>query len=756
MSIRKIIFITIVALSTMRGFSQEKENGSYIYYFTEGNQLLEEKNYPRALKMFLKAYAKDSSSANINFKVGYCYLKSANEKSKAMYYLEKASKNVTRNYDEYQPTLKKAPETAYQYLGEAYHLNYKFEEALTSYEKYKSIAGSKNEEALKDIMRDIEITNNAKEIIKTPVNMTIENLGDSINTIFPDYGPVVSADESSLIFTSRRTGSTGGLKTDNDEFFEDIFISYKKADKTWSQAKQIPGNINSYDHEATIGVSVDGQQLFIYKDNNGGDIYTSKLEGDVWAYPTPLDANINTPSWETHVTMTADGNTFYFISDRKEGSFGGKDIWRVTKLPNGKWSLPFNMGPIVNTKYDEDAVFIHPDGVTLFFASKGHYTMGGYDIFTSTLTENGWTAPKNIGYPINTTDDDLFFFLTVDGRRAYYASNKSGGKGDNDIYLIKLDTSTVEPVAVLKGLVTYDGASTNPNGTSAEIIVTDLATNQTQNAIANSKTGKFLLILNTGHNYSFEYAAQGYDNIKEDLSIDQSWAYRDYDKEVNLKMISFEAKRLGTIAIKGTVKNTFGEVIPEAKITVNDNTTGKVINTYTTSADSGSYFLVVSRGQNINISYEGEGYLFQSENINVPKEPTYSVLQKDVILEYAKKGARIRLNNIFFDSGKSTLRKESHAELDNVYDIMIKYPDFNFEIAGHTDNKGSAAINTKLSQDRANAVAKYLQQKGIDKVRLVPKGYGPTVPVAPNTLSNGKPDPKGMQLNRRVELKIME
>jgi outer membrane protein OmpA-like peptidoglycan-associated protein len=204
------------------------------------------------------------------------------------------------------------------------------------------------------------------------------------------------------------------------------------------------------------------------------------------------------------------------------------------------------------------------------------------------------------------------------------------------------------------------------------------------------------------------------------------------------------------------VKNQEGKIIPGTKIIVKDNASGKLIDTYYTNSDSGSYYFVLNRGQNYNVSYEAEGYLFQSENVNVPKQPEFSALAKNIVLEKVKAGAKIVLNNIFFDSNKATLRKESNLEIDKVIKLMQDYPELKIEVAGHTDSQGNDAANLKLSQSRSQSVVAALVKKGINQTRLVAKGYGETMPVAPNTLANGKPDLKGMQLNRRVELKILE
>lgn len=734
------------------------DKSEYREKFTQGNLLILEQNYPLALKYFLDAYKIDSTNANINYKLGFCYLQSATEKNKALPFLEKAIQNVSHNYNDMEPREKKAPENAYYLLGTAYRLANRFEESNTYFNKFKGIVGDHNKELVTDIDKQVETNHTAAELTKDTAVVTIVNLGDSVNSSYPEYSPVVSADESTLIFTSRRPGSTGNDKTDNDQFFEDIYYCTKRDDGTWSSPKSIGPSINSNDNEADIGLSADGQQLFVYRGVNGGDIYYSELEGETWGHLIPLNSNINTKAWETHATLSLDGTTLYFVSDR-EGGLGGRDIWRCVKLPNGQWSMPLNLGPTINTPYDEDAPFIHPDGVTLFFSSTGHKNMGGFDIFKSTKDDDGkWSEPENLKAPINTTDDDIFYVQSVDGKRGYFSSVRPNGKGEKDIYMINYEQSIVEPLALLKGYLTFDGSTKVPS--DVHIMATDMESGLVvQDVRPNAVSGKYILILNPGNSgktYTVSFEAEGYQPVNETITIPANASYQEINKELSLRVINLESKVLGTISVAGKVKNQEDKLIPGVKIVIKDNLSGKLIDTYYTSSDSGSYYFVLNRGQNYNISYEAEGYLFQSENVNVPKQPEFSTLTKNIVLEKVKAGAKIVLNNIFFDSNKATLRKESNLELEKVIALMKDYPDLKIEVAGHTDSKGNDAANLKLSQMRAQSVVAALVKKGIDAKRLVAKGYGETVPVADNNLPNGKPDLKGMQLNRRVELKILE
>ena len=740
---------------------------------TEGIKLFEEKNYPKALENFLSAYDIDSTNANINYRIGVCYLNSASEKSKAVNYLKKAAElNPSRNFDPYDPNEKKSPKSVYDYLGQAYLLANDFDNAKFNFQHFQGELGN-NEDAKKEIKKRIESAVVAKELTSNPTKIKISNMGSVINTPYPEYCPVINADESILIFTSRREGSSDNQIDIDGQYFEDIYMCKKRNGK-WSSPEAI--NINTKNNDAAVSMSASGQQLFIYKAVNGGDIYVSELEGDTWSDPVPLktdetDINdINTPAWETHACMSSDGSTLYFVSNR-EGGYGGRDIYRCIKLPNGKWSKATNLGPTINTTYDEDAPFIHPDGVTLIFSSNGQKGMGGFDVFYSVKSGNWkWSLPLNMGSPLNTTDDDIFYTLSTDGKRAYYSSARPGGTGDKDLYVAEGEQAIVEPTVLLKGYLTFNGRDNSV--ANVRISAVDIETGAVVQEIKpNSKTGKYIMTLNPGASgkaYTINYEAEGFQPFSEMLKIEPGSAYQVIDKGLDLKSLNFESKTVGTIAATGTIKSKAGKLVPGAKIIVKNNNTGELVDTYFGNSTSGKYFFVLNRGGNFNLTFEAEGYLFHSENINTPKEEQYSQVVTDVILDPIEVGASVVLNNIFFDSNKSILRKESTVELEKLYQLLAEKPTITVEVSGHTDNKGDANKNMALSKARAQAVVDYLVNtktkiyrvapfyyKGIDGNRLISKGYGSSQPIAPNTLPNGKPDIKGMQMNRRVEFKII-
>lgn len=498
------------------------------------NEQLAMKKAARAVKNFLDLQELDPKNAHINYKVGRSYLLLNGEKHEAVAYFEKAVVHTNpRAKDNFKET--NAPIDVYFYLGRAYHLDSQFDNAIAAYRKYMTVDKSLDKERIAEIEWMIQTCHNAKLIVESPIGATTENLGKNINSIYDEYSAVIDATESTLIFTSRRPTSTGGFLDLDDKYFEDIFVSQKENGE-WGKPVSIGSTINTEGHEATIGLSADGQELYIYRDDFGdGNIYVCELKGSSWTEPKQLNDNINSPFRETHASVSADGQTLYFTSDRS--GLGGMDMFRSRRLPNGEWGLSENLGEVINSKYDEEAPFIHPDGKTLFFSSKGHNSMGGYDIFFS-IEENGkWSTPMNIGHPMNTADDEYFFVMSTDGKRAYYSSSNGKGLGGKDIYLVHLDTEREVPLTVYKGEIVADASGKRPK--EVTIKVTDNETGEIFGIYRpREDNGKFILILHPGMNYNIAYDANGYLYKSEKLYVPENTSYFEINRAIQLKSVT--------------------------------------------------------------------------------------------------------------------------------------------------------------------------------------------------------------------------
>jgi outer membrane protein OmpA-like peptidoglycan-associated protein len=396
------------------------------------------------------------------------------------------------------------------YLARAYRVNNKFGTALSILEKLKKQI--RNKKVLRLINDEIKLAKDGKKLYSHPVNIEIENLGPKINTKYTEHTPVFSADESELIFTSRKKLWPNSKPDYDGEYDENIYVSTKDSAGNWQEPKPIK-QIDTRDHEATISMSFDGTKLFIYKDDDDGSIYYSEYHNGQWGKPVKLGPNINTKYRETHASLSYDGKTLYFTSDRP-GGYGGLDIYVSHKMPDGTWGPAKNIGPGINTDKDEESPCIMADGKTLYFSSKGHGGMGGYDIFKTTLNEFGtWTYPQNLGYPINSVDDDVFFFPTPDQKRAYFASKKGNGYGSSDIYLMKMPEAKGSNLVVMTGILTVCKGKL-PH---ADILITDNSNGNYY--VAAPKNGKFIFVTEKGKQYNISVEVDNKQVFNENYTV---------------------------------------------------------------------------------------------------------------------------------------------------------------------------------------------------------------------------------------------
>jgi flagellar motor protein MotB len=486
--------------------------------------------YQVALPFYEKAYAFNPDNADLNNKLGVCYLNS-NNKFKAYDFFAKAYK-LNPNVD---PMI-------HFYLGSGLHLNSEWDKAIAEYNLY--MPTTVNDEKVKTTQKRILECNNGKALAAKPVNVKIENLGLALNTKFPEYTPLISADESLIIFTSRRDDTFGGDVDQRDQlFFEDIYLS-NKVDGKWIPAKNLGQIVNTWSHDAAAGLSPDGHTLLVFKgDKNAGDILISKLVKGYFTKPEDAGRNINTKYHESSACLSPDGNTLYFVSD-KPGGFGKRDIYKSRWNDVRKeWMPAENLGDTVNTPYDEEGVFMHPDGRTLYFASQGHTSMGGYDIFYSTYDENGkWNTPINIGYPINTPDDDVFFVVSASGKHGYYASIRKEGFGEKDLYMVTfleeekpaaITAIPVSKMAILKGVI-RNAITREPLAANIELI--DLEKGEhIGNFNTDSKTGQYLVSLPGGKNYGAIAYSEGYLFESDHFNVPDTALYSEIIMDIDMK-----------------------------------------------------------------------------------------------------------------------------------------------------------------------------------------------------------------------------
>ena len=538
----KYIFLFFLLLFIFnQGYSQNHSKSERKKLFNDARRFILASNFKAALPIVLNLQRNDTGNANFNYLAGVCYINSPFDKGKAIPYLKKASANLSKNYKELKLKETNAPYKSIYYIGEAYSFEYQFDKAENYFNKYKELEFD-NPKEISNADRQIEMCQNGINLTKDSIEISIENLGNIINTEFNEHTPILTTDEKTLIFTSRRSGSTGGQLTPSGRYFEDIYISKKVKDQ-WSSPEKISPNINTPGHEASICLSPDGRELYLYKDDEGdGNIYVSDFIKNEWTIPQKIGSNINTKANETHATISADGTTLIFVSDRGDGK-GGKDLYIVNRLPGGEWGLAQNMGEILNTKYDEEGPFLHPDGTTLYFSSKGHNSMGGYDLFYSELQpDDTWGKPLNMGYPINTTSDDVFYVLSADGKRAYFSSIREDGFGSRDLFVMNLLSLPERSSAVIKGTVQMEKTGEIPK--SIVIVVKEAKTGKEIGRYKpNKETGNYIIILKQGADYIFTCETPEYVFSPEKISIPDKTAFREINRPIILNPIGILKKK---------------------------------------------------------------------------------------------------------------------------------------------------------------------------------------------------------------------
>lgn len=467
-------------------------------------ELFDAKNYIQALEQFKKYEKEYPDDYELKYQIAVCYLNIYADKTLAIPYLEQCYKEGNYKNDFLLD------------MAKAYQFAYRFKDAIIFYNKYRVKAPSK---LFPLIDHYIETCENAEALIKKPINVTFEHLGKEINTKFADYYPFVTKDEKTLFYTSRRDQNPGKIRSFNGYFTSDIYTSTVQ-NGTWTQAKNMGPIINTIEDEQCVGISPDGKNMVLYVDNVDfpGDLFHTEIQKTKsFIKSIPFNEPINTDMLESEGCYGSDGNTLFFVSNRK-GGIGETDIYFSKRLPNGEWGIPKNLGQNINTIYKEAFPQITDDGKTLFFSSQGHTNMGGYDIFKSTWNEQlkTWNAPINVGYPLNTTDDDMMFSVCGNGRDGYISAWRKEGLGDLDIYKI-IFNSVEEQQTALTGNVAL--ADTLKKEIDAFISIKNIKTNEELDSKnVNKLTGKYIFIVPPGK-YQIEITSPENKPIQENITV---------------------------------------------------------------------------------------------------------------------------------------------------------------------------------------------------------------------------------------------
>ena len=726
------------------------------------------KNYDAALPLYLNVIESGDNTPVNHYRLGFCYYSQPilDVRVKGIPYLKFSIDSKGKGV---------SPTAAFE-LGELYHMKGEIDQALKYFNDYReSVGGNKVELAKTD--RLINQCKNAKFFLQAPQKVSVQAFGGNVNSEYTEYNPVVSADESVMAFTALRKDSrTGSL-------VEQVMISYNETG-SWSEPTEV--NLKASGNIGTAGLSPDGQSMMVFIGGTGGtgNLYTVQRNGNQWMTPVTLGNVINSKLLETTASITPDGKTIYFASNRP-GGYGGMDLYKSEKSASGEWQKPVNLGDKVNSKYDEDAPFIHPDQKTLFFTSDGHNTIGGRDIFKARLVNGQWSRPDNLGFPVNTTANDNYFTLTADGSRGYFSSDRSGGKGGQDIYRVEMpgDEANI-PLTLLKGRI-LNGETMRPLPTKIYLI--DNETHQKLDFVyqPNSATGDYLIILPPSKNYDMVIECKDFLPYTLNINIPNQTYFYELYQMIYLKAI----KQFDTVVGQEVeVRNAFYDTNQDATADLRKAHEAALlqsdsIDVYELMADliaaddqeAVDYIMelmnMANPIDNVNFDENKNNNLEAAERIYYYDESDESKFEKKIIdgreilslptfyvTETAKEQKARRSESsaidktllnisakLYFGVGKSDLDPKYHKDLDNILKILKENEGLGVEIAGYASSEGDETLNRNLSNSRAMSVLEYLNHRGIVRRRIVAKGYGET---SVESLSKDE--------SRKVELKIVD
>ncbi|HTF05544.1 MAG TPA: OmpA family protein, partial [Bacteroidia bacterium] len=571
-----------------------------------------------------------------------------------------------------------------------------------------------------------------REMWKTPVSARVTNLGANVNSSYPDYAPVVIYRSDILLFTSKRPGSTGNAKDDEGFFYEDIYQAKGESWNRWKEPSrydtsavkrrgifsllfnkaEVVSEINTEDHDGSITLSPDSTDLYIFR---YGDIMKANWDGKRWQRPSRIGEEIDMrASHEPSIFLSRDGNIMFFVSDRK-GGVGQKDIWICDK-ENGNWGKPHNLGLEVNTPFNEDSPFLSPDGMTLYFSSEGHNSMGGYDVFKCTRQKNGmWSQPENLGAPVNNGGDDIFYTPLENGAGAYYASLNREGEGDLDLFFVQYFPAVV-PMAKLR---------LNANGLDPKDMV-NIRISTPEGVLLNevnlASTDSFMYPYNPFVATTYEISAPGFKKV--------------------------------TLNVENANTNEEQFMLQQLNITRNDSITQMSLVNYGFDIDS-ALNPVALADPFVEFPVMRTNYLDSLSSVNAltTRYTSSNTSGSGLSVDYFPPGTEFA--SLYFDFDRAELSATGKTETDKLVAWLQAHPGRKIEIIGHADENGDANYNQKLSEQRATAVKDALIAAGIKPDRIVTTGKGETEPAVDTRSQAEKTEDPG-RMNRRVTIRILE
>jgi outer membrane protein OmpA-like peptidoglycan-associated protein len=741
----KLFYVALAFFSVHTLFGQLSDErlskllseGSIKELLDHNTDLMIQGNHYHAMLLANKLVEMDPDNANFNYRKGRSMLALGHAPESVLPFLIKGASQTIRVYNSASHTERNAPNDAYYWLAKCYHLVEDLDNAEAFYQKYLDVEVHKQVEMRKFAQNGLQQVANARREMAAPRNYIIKNAGPNINGVNPDYASFVALDGTAMYFTSRRLWQNEGNKDVMDRsmnlHWESIFMSLREGD-SWGVPTLL--DFCTPDHNyASVSVTKDERIIYTYNDMVArGDIYMSNLvDGSFKTIERVNIPRVNTPAWEPHFVISPDGNTIFFVSDRK-GGFGGRDIWKLVKLSNGEWSRdPINLGPEINSEFDEDSPFVALDGKTLFYTTNGPKSIGGFDIMKAVMNPDGsFGAPENMGYPLNTTHDDLYFSSIGSGELGYFTSYRKGGYGEKDIYEVTLTNQKIEQVAMLRAVVKTQDGSPIPNDISAKLICSNCSERGEMETFPRVRDGVILAPLEKGKNYELVYMQSGSEIHRDKFSTSNDNKFQQIDLVYVIGVGSVAKKYYFDVLV---VDSKTGLPIEGASAELVTLSGSKLNKSFSTNPN-GRFIADVLQGYNYGtdvtatFTIKKEGYIVQTIDITAKLGADEAVFLK---FELVPKDMEvvindiIKLDNIYYDLDKWNIRDDAAIELNKIIRLMNENPDLVIELTSHTDCRHSSAYNMTLSQRRAQSAVNYIR-KGLktNPNRISGKGMGET------------------------------
>ncbi|MFH2142831.1 MAG: OmpA family protein [Bacteroidota bacterium] len=692
-----MFFIISIFASSIKESSYTKAEEKRMYKKTM--KLIYKGQHRHAEANLLELLQIDSTNINYNYELALLYYYDLNQTDKALLPFQRVVRY--KNEDEFFEI--------YFYLGQAYQFVGEYDLAIKEYEFFKQYIPVKDDGLGDDINKFISECSNAKLLEKNKITR-VRNLGNRINTSFAEYVPVPIKNDSVLLFTSKRPPVISThYGFEGIEYFEKVYLA-NKSKKGYSFA-EISSNFSEYFelensnkwHNSVVSNTYDGSTLLIYKKNK---LWTSDINNGIWQKPKKVSKAINFSFYQPHISSTRDGSCLYFTSWSKKKGFGELDIYKCEKKADGKWGQAVNLGSTINTKYCEDSPEISPDGKILYFSSRGHNGAGEYDIYKTEFVDGQWTNPENMGFPINSPGDDIFFKFNRKGDIAYFSSYRKNGFGHMDIYEAIFgplfeNCKPIEKNNLLSDIyIGFNTVDSVISGQQFELNANDMYAK-------NYDITKFFWKIDTLQ-------------IVDQLSLTHTFnCPGTYDIKLEVEVADKETKESEAYCVSKKIT-----VIPEELILADINNSQGTDNLTDTN---------LIANNNINIS---DNNITSDNNIKIPASVT-------------------SLKNVYFDFDKCVIRSDAKGTLNESIKILKENQNYKIKIIAHADSRGPSEYNLILSQRRAKSVRDYLVNNGIEQNRIIDVSGKGENELVNNCNDNSVCSKNDHQLNRRSEILIV-